>query len=74
MPIFEYHCNDCEADFAEIVAQGEEAERCRCCLSKNIAKKFSCFATRIEGATRSDSSASSGCSTCSSHSCSTCGH
>lgn len=74
MPIFEYHCNDCDKDFDTLLAHDESATQCRHCSSENIRKKFSCFSTRTDSYTASDVSASStsGCAGCTASSCASC--
>ncbi len=47
MPIFEYHCNDCAAEF-EILQRASDvstAPKCPKCGALNSTKRFSAFAT-----------------------------
>jgi len=75
MPIYEYHCDDCDKDFDTLLAHGESASGCRHCGGENIKRKFSCFSTRTDSYTATDVSAtsSSGCAGCTASSCATCG-
>lgn len=75
MPIFEYHCSDCDKDFDAFLGHGECAEQCRLCGGSNIKRKFSRFAMRTDTYTATDVSATSksGCAGCTSNSCATCG-
>ena len=75
MPIYEYHCSDCDKDFDVLLAHGEGATECRLCGGENLKRKFSCFSTRTDSYTASDVSAasSSGCAGCMASSCASCG-
>lgn len=44
MPIYEYHCDACAADF-ELLVQGAKEPRCPECESAVLTKKWSAFAT-----------------------------
>lgn len=69
MPIFEYICNKCSEEFERLVYTdtADMIVQCPKCSTKDIKKKFSLFGMRgVEKQT------SSGCSSCSSGSCSTC--
>ncbi len=74
MPIYEYHCSDCDKDFDVLLAHGEGAAECKRCGGENIKRKFSCFSTRTDSYTASDLSSinSSSCASCTSSSCATC--
>lgn len=73
MPIFEYHCPRCDADFEEIVRSAETAVTCASCGHAGVSRKLSVFAFRSKGSDRpSASSGSSSCSGCSASSCSGC--
>lgn len=43
MPIYEYVCEDCEAEFEALVT-GERKAACPQCQSERLTKKFSAFA------------------------------
>ncbi len=44
MPIFEYRCRDCGAQFEKILNAGAPAVRCASCESPNVEKLLSLFA------------------------------
>ena len=47
MPIFEYHCDECGADF-EVLQRTREIKdlpKCPSCGAQNTKKRFSAFAT-----------------------------
>ena len=52
MPIYEYHCEKCGADFECLVFGGEKPE-CRCCSSKKVRKRMSAVRLREQGVRRS---------------------
>jgi len=72
MPIYEYSCEQCGMEFEMLVFNRSESVACPACEGRQVKKKFSVFGMKSGGTFVS--SAGSGCSTCSSHSCSTCGH
>ncbi len=71
MPIFEYHCNQCENDFEKLVFNVSEKIICPKCKSKKVQRVMSTFAFSSGG--KFKSTATSSCSGCSATSCSTCG-
>lgn len=74
MPIYEYHCNACSADFEKLVFGSNHSVACEKCGSMNTEKLMSRFGMgRSSGASSSsDSNGSSGCGGCSSSSCAGC--
>jgi putative FmdB family regulatory protein len=45
MPIYEYHCSDCDSTFEELIlAKQSEAVKCSGCGSTGVQRKFSTFA------------------------------
>lgn len=68
MPIFEYKCCKCSEEFEKLVF-GNQTVLCPKCASEDVKKKFSVFG--MSGVEHQTSS-SSGCTSCSSGSCSTC--
>ena len=54
MPIYEYACADCEAEFEKLImgSQGKngdgQAVTCSSCDSTSVAKKFSSFAVKSD--------------------------
>lgn len=77
MPIYEFHCNDCNKDFEELVRLSDPTAACPACGSRNVKKKMSACAFKTGDAPGSfvgtGKRASSGCSGCSSTNCSSCG-
>ena len=45
MPIYEYTCDDCGAEFEELVRSYEDTPNCPVCGSESISKKVSAFAS-----------------------------
>lgn len=73
MPIYEYHCNSCGADFEKLVFSAKPAVACEKCGSSKTEKLLSRFGMgRSPNAPSSSSSGSSGCGGCSSSSCAGC--
>ncbi|MBF0406931.1 MAG: zinc ribbon domain-containing protein [Candidatus Riflebacteria bacterium] len=81
MPIYEFNCTSCKKDFDLLLSLKADHSQVTCpdCSSGNVRKKVSSFA---RGSSSSDSSpdyssshgSSSGCGSCSTHSCGSCGH
>jgi putative FmdB family regulatory protein len=71
MPIYEYHCNQCEQEFEKLVLKTSEKITCPKCNSKKVNRMMSTFAFSSGG--KFKSTGSSSCGTCSATSCSTCG-
>ncbi|MCK9420270.1 MAG: zinc ribbon domain-containing protein [Nitrospirae bacterium] len=74
MPIYEYHCNDCNADFEKLVFGSNPEVACEKCGSKKTEKLMSRFGMgkSSSGPASGASSSSSGCGGCSSSSCAGC--
>lgn len=71
MPIYEFLCKKCGAQFEALVALGGEKNvSCRNCGNKGLEKLISSFG--IGGGSSKLKTSSSGCSTCSATSCETC--
>jgi putative FmdB family regulatory protein len=70
MPIFEYHCDECDKDF-EILVLGNQEISCPGCTGKNVRKLLSTFSHKSEG--EFSSTRGSSCSSCAATSCATCG-
>ena len=51
MPIYEYHCNDCDKDFELLVMRHAEADKqvCPNCQSHSVQRKMSAFAAQGGG-------------------------
>ena len=78
MPIYEYHCNECEKNFEYLVLGSREPEKCDSCNSNKIDRIMSAcgFISKSSGAngtTTKTSASSSSCTGCAATSCSTCG-
>lgn len=77
MPIYEYRCRECQAEFEKLVFGSGAAGDIRCpgCRSAEIEQVYSCFNGVSRSSDGSTHSMSSGCSSCSSSSCAGCkGH
>ncbi|MGC1455195.1 MAG: zinc ribbon domain-containing protein [Nitrospirota bacterium] len=74
MPIYEYHCNDCNTDFEKLVFGSNPEVACERCGSKKTEKLMSRFGMgrSSNSSTSASSGSSSGCSGCSSSSCAGC--
>lgn len=44
MPIYEYHCDNCNKDFETLVRRASEAVHCPGCGSENLTRKLSAHA------------------------------
>lgn len=71
MPIYEYHCDNCDMDFETLVLGGEPPE-CPKCKTREVKRLMSGFAVKCEGGF-SPSGGGSSCGSCSSSNCSSCG-
>ena len=71
MPIYEYHCNQCDHEFENLVFKVSEKVSCPECKSKKVQRMMSAFAFSVGG--KFKSTASSSCGSCSSSNCSSCG-
>ena len=47
MPIYEYHCDECDSDFETLIWKTDSTEKqiCPKCGSKKTVRKFSTFST-----------------------------
>lgn len=70
MPIFEYHCMDCDKDF-EILVFGNQDVCCPTCKGEKVKKLLSTFSHKSDSGF--SSSHGSSCGSCSATSCNTCG-
>ena len=52
MPLYEYHCNDCEEDFEKMVrfSEASQSPECPKCGSKKTHKQISTVTTHLAGA------------------------
>lgn len=79
MPIYEYHCEECNKDFESLVL-GSEKPGCPFCNSENVKRLMSACGfiskgTGADGSTETvrTSASSSACAGCTSTNCSSCG-
>ena len=71
MPIYEYACEKCGTRFERLVSPGKDKDVvCAECGSADVRKIVSCFG--IGGGSSRLKASSSGCTSCSTKSCSTC--
>ncbi|UCF91933.1 MAG: zinc ribbon domain-containing protein [Desulfobacterales bacterium] len=75
MPIYEYHCKNCNQDF-EYLVFGSEKPDCPACHSRKVSKLMSIcgFVSKGSGGQTVSKSAGSSCSGCAAKSCAGCGH
>jgi len=76
MPIYEYHCDNCNHDFEYLVI-GKEQPECPLCKGKNVNKLISAcgfLSKSSDGAVTRHAASDSSCTGCSATSCSSCGH
>jgi putative FmdB family regulatory protein len=64
MPIYEYVCDDCQAQFEKIVINKKQEIACPKCASKKATIQLSVFATAGNGGSSGPSSGSLGGSGC----------
>ncbi|MEW6593915.1 MAG: zinc ribbon domain-containing protein [Thermodesulfobacteriota bacterium] len=70
MPLFDFVCRACGAEF-ELLVRGSEKPACPACGSTELAKQMSTFSARTGGG-KSGGGAGSRCAGCKGRSCSTC--
>ena len=66
MPIYEYRCQKCGAQFEELTSSSQEAAvRCRSCSSRRVARMLSAFAVHASAPTLAPAAAEAGpCGSC----------
>lgn len=80
MPLYEFHCLDCDTQFEELVFSQTELPSCPHCSSPKTEKLISRPCRNKNSSSGADipsmpaQSSSGGCSGCSGGSCATCGH
>jgi putative FmdB family regulatory protein len=77
MPLYEYHCDDCQSTFEVLrsFSQADEPVLCTQCSGSNTRRAVSLFCAVSKGGNAGESSRSlggSGCASCSATSCATC--
>lgn len=70
MPIFEFHCPDCGADFEKLVFGSDPNVECPQCHQTNCEKLMSACNAKV--GSRLTATSGGSCSGCSATSCSTC--
>ncbi|MFH0844897.1 MAG: zinc ribbon domain-containing protein [Pseudomonadota bacterium] len=71
MPIYEYKCGKCDNDFETLVLGSDDDITCPECHGRKVKRMMSSCNFKSSGG-YSPSSASSGCTTCSTKNCSSC--
>ncbi len=73
MPIFEFHCHDCGANFEKLVFGSDPQVECPACHHTNVGKLMSACNANVGGKlTASSGGGGASCTGCSATSCSTC--
>jgi putative FmdB family regulatory protein len=72
LPIFEFECQACEAEFEKLVRGSSASIECPSCGSAKIRKKFSVFGCKAGDRFVSSSPSNASCSGCSRGSCQGC--
>ena len=73
MPIFEYRCTKCGAEFEQLVFGSNPSVECPACQATEVEKLMSACSAKVGFKYTAASKPASACSGCSSGSCSTCG-
>lgn len=63
MPLFEYHCKKCAAQF-ELLVMGSTTPTCPSCHSTKLEKMLSTFAVSTNGGAATREAAAGPCGTC----------
>lgn len=60
MPLYEFHCNDCQDEFEELVRSSSAIAEVKCpeCGSQRVRRKVSIFASKVSGRSVAASAAS----------------
>ncbi len=72
MPIFEYNCQVCGADFEKLIRSGDGSVVCPVCGSTEVEKKFSVFGCKAGDRFVSSAASNGSCASCSKGSCQGC--
>lgn len=74
MPLYEYVCLDCKTHFDALrsIKDADAPIACSRCQSEHTARQLSVFFAHSDG--RVVAQSSSGCASCASGACATCGH
>jgi putative FmdB family regulatory protein len=73
MPIYEYRCLKCEQGFEELIMGSDPQVCCPECGSQRVQRQMSVFGFK-SGEKFTSSSSGASCDSCTTKSCSTCGH
>ena len=73
MPLYEYICNDCSTKFDALrsINNADAPIACQDCQGENTSRLLSLFFAHSDGRTITQSAPA--CTSCSTHTCSTCG-
>ena len=79
MPIYEYHCADCDRDFEKLRPMSKASAPAPCvhCGGQHTTRAISLFSAITKGGngeSRSVSGTGGGCSSCAATSCANCNH
>jgi putative FmdB family regulatory protein len=79
MPIYEYHCADCQVTFERLrpMSKADASTSCSSCGSSHTSRAISLFAAiskSSNGETRSVAGTGHGCASCGTRQCATCSH
>jgi len=72
MPIYEFKCSSCGKEFEEIVTSKDNSIGCPECGSSDVGKLMSACSFKSSGTGSSQTSSSSGCTSCTSKNCGSC--
>jgi len=72
VPIYEYRCQRCDADFERLVRSPNERVKCPECAGRRVRRKLSTFAVSGSSQDRRSRSAESSCGSCRAASCAGC--
>lgn len=63
MPLYEFHCNDCQDQFEELVRSSSAIDEVKCpaCGSQHVRRKVSMFASKVVGGGGVASAAAASC-------------
>ncbi|MBP7732340.1 MAG: zinc ribbon domain-containing protein [Caldisericia bacterium] len=73
MPIYEFKCLNCKAEFDVLMGYSDPVPSCPKCGSNNVAKKISVFSSKASNPASTEN-IGGGCTSCNGGSCSSCRH
>ena len=76
MPIYEYHCKDCDAHFDALrsMKDADSPIICKQCEGRHTVRQVSVFFAQSGGRVVAGNASASGCAGCPGGSCASCGH